>query len=257
MKDIFIADAHLKNPSDENYIQLLRFLKQNRGNIRTLVLLGDIFEFWMGYRYCVYSAYVPLLHELYALKQEGTSIVMVEGNHDFSVGPFFSDTLGARIIPEGGCIDLGKTRIWVEHGDCINASRSYLWLRKLFRSRSARILSRIIHPDLLWEIAAHLGSWSKKRRAGKISTSSRNKMTTSPPSPIPEKKITEAALNRSDLRCNAFICGHFHHGWHQQSSDVQILVVGEWGSLGTYAEHHAGVFSIRQFLDQSTSDPAA
>lgn len=86
MKDIFIADAHLKNPADENYVQLLEFLKQNSGNIRTLILLGDIFEFWVGYRHCVYSAYVPLLQQLNLLRLDGTSIIVVEGNHDFKIG---------------------------------------------------------------------------------------------------------------------------------------------------------------------------
>lgn len=255
MKDLFIADAHLRNPSDDNYIQLLRFLKQNRGNIRTLVLLGDIFEFWMGYRSCVYSAYLPLLHELQALKVEGTEIVMVEGNHDFNVGPFFTETLGARVIPEGACITLGETRIWVEHGDLINPTCTYLWLRKLFRSRAARWLNRIIHPDLLWNIAAHLGMWSKKRRARQGSITAKECTKASTCAPIPKEKIIAAAHRGLERGCDALVCGHFHCSWQQLRTQPQITVVGEWGDLGTYAEHHAGTLEIRQFSPCPRVDP--
>jgi len=255
MKDIFIADAHLKNPSDENYIQLLKFLKQNRSEIRTLILLGDIFEFWMGYRSCVYSAYLPLLHELHAQKLEGTEIVMVEGNHDFNVGHFFTETLGARVIPDGACISLGETRIWVEHGDLINPRRTYLWLRRLFRSRAARILNRIIHPDLLWEFATYLGKWSKKQRAHQNNATTHNCKKTQTRSSIPREKIIAAAHRRLETGCDAVVCGHFHSSWQQLSAQPQITVVGEWGNLGTYAEHHAGIIKIYHFYTQSTADP--
>lgn len=255
MKDIFIADAHLKNPSDENYIQLLRFLKQNRGDIRTLVLLGDIFEFWMGYRYCVYSAYLPLLHELHALNLEGTEIVMVEGNHDFNVGPFFSETLKARVIPDGACITLGETRIWVEHGDRINPTRAYVWLRKLFRSRGAKILSRVIHPDLLWNFAAHLGNWSKRQRAPQDNIPAKGRNQAPPCASIPEEKIIATARRRFAMGCDALVCGHFHRSWQHPQEQPQITLVGEWDESGTYAEHFAGVFKIRQFSEPPTADP--
>ncbi len=260
MKDIFIADAHLKNPSDENYIQLLKFLTQNRGKIRTLILLGDIFEFWLGYRHCVYSAYLPLLHELHALKQNGTKIVMVEGNHDFNVGPFFSATLGARIIPDGGCITLDGTHIWVEHGDLIKPSRTYLWLRKFFRSQGAKMLARIIHPDLLWDIAALLGNWSKKQRLRRQINKNNSPAATCPKrsaaSHIPQKEIIAAMQQRAEMGCAALVCGHFHHSWHHQCAQGDILVVGDWGNFGTYAEYSAGIFTIRQFTPSLTADPA-
>jgi UDP-2,3-diacylglucosamine hydrolase len=248
MKDIFIADAHLKNPTDDNYIQLLRFLKQNRGNIRNLILLGDIFEFWMGYRHCVYSAYVPLLHELQELKREGCKIVVVEGNHDFNVGPFFSETLGARIIPDGACLTLGETRIWVEHGDLINPNRTYLWLRRLFRSRAAKVLNRIIHPDLLWGFAAHLGRWSKKQRNLQDNSGAEGSCADPTSTSIPEDKIIAYARQHLEAGCDALVCGHFHSSWQNLDARPQIAVVGDWGELGTYAEHHAGTIRIRQFL---------
>ena len=105
MRDLFIADAHLLAPQDANYRRLLEFLRAQRGRTRTLVLLGDIFEFWIGYRYCVFSAYVPLLEALRELREAGARIVYVEGNHDFHLGPYFAETLGCDILPDGGVIE--------------------------------------------------------------------------------------------------------------------------------------------------------
>ena len=51
MKTLFIADAHLKNPRDRNYRALLDFLAEQLHVVDRLVLLGDIFEFWVGYRH--------------------------------------------------------------------------------------------------------------------------------------------------------------------------------------------------------------
>ncbi|MDD2556821.1 MAG: UDP-2,3-diacylglucosamine diphosphatase [Desulfuromonas sp.] len=257
MKDILIADAHLKYATDEHYIHLLEFLKQNMGKIRTLVLLGDIFEFWVGHRHCVYSAYIPLLEQLSLLRQSGTSIIMVEGNHDFNVGPYFSHTLGAKIIPNGDVAMLGETKVWLEHGDLINPKRTYRWLRKLFRSRGASILSWVLHPDLLWGIAEYLGNWSKKQRT-KIRTKQglnqeAGQDTGYSLSAIPQELLLALATMHSASGCDALVCGHFHHSWHKKTSHTEALVVGEWRKHGTYAEHQDGEFKLKQFYPPATT----
>ena len=95
-RDIFLADAHLLHPQQDNYQRLLGFLGAQRGQLRTLYILGDLFEFWVGYRHLIFAPYVPLLNALGDLQQAGTEIVYVEGNHDFHLGPYFRDTLRDR-----------------------------------------------------------------------------------------------------------------------------------------------------------------
>ena len=86
MRSIFIADAHLRNPGDANYRELLRFLAGLRGNTDTLYILGDLFEFWIGYSTTPFIQYLPILEELRLLTAGGTAIVYFEGNHDFHMG---------------------------------------------------------------------------------------------------------------------------------------------------------------------------
>ena len=107
MRKVFIADAHLRQPADDNYRRLLRFLDGLRGTADTLFVLGDLFEFWIGYRSPPFTHYFPVLEQLRLLKESGTAIVYFEGNHDFHMGPFFTETLGATVHKGPAIVDIG------------------------------------------------------------------------------------------------------------------------------------------------------
>lgn len=237
MKDLFIADAHLREPDAPAYRHLLEFLSSQRGQIRHLVLLGDIFEFWVGYRHCVFTAYLPLLQLLQQLQADGTKIIMVEGNHDFHMGPFFSESLQATILPDGGRIELDNQQLYLCHGDTLAATPNYLRLRRFFRSAFARLLIRILPPDTTWNIADLLGKASKGRRKNRPQRSYR----------LPEQAILDAAARQFDLGCTSFMCGHFHQSWHQQNGQHQVLVVGNWGTTCHYAVLEHGQFRLEQY----------
>ena len=55
MKAIFLSDAHLRRPEDKNYQLLLDFLDRQK-DLDALFLLGDIFEFWIGYKHLAFTA---------------------------------------------------------------------------------------------------------------------------------------------------------------------------------------------------------
>ncbi|MEA3465807.1 MAG: UDP-2,3-diacylglucosamine diphosphatase [Thermodesulfobacteriota bacterium] len=238
MKDIFIADAHLTDPNDASYRHLIEFLSAQRGQIRHLILLGDIFEFWVGYRHCVFSAYLPLLQMLQQLHADGTQIVMVEGNHDFHMGPFFSDTLHSTIISDGDRLHLDNTCVYLCHGDTLAATPNYLRLRRFFRSAFARLLIRLLPADTTWKIAETLGNASRKHRQKQPQ---RNRT-------LPKQAISQQATLQFDQGCDAFICGHFHQPWHQQQQNKHLLVVGNWGATCHYAVHEHGRFSLEQYV---------
>ena len=49
MRAIFLADAHLVAEADINYVRMLRFLKGLEGDVDTLYIMGDLFDFWLGF----------------------------------------------------------------------------------------------------------------------------------------------------------------------------------------------------------------
>lgn len=237
MKDIFLADAHLTDPQSAAYRLLLQFLDSQQGQIRNLILLGDIFEFWVGYRHCVFSAYLPLLQRLQSLHEQGVHIIMVEGNHDFHMGPFFTDVLGCTLFSDGGEVQLGATRVYLCHGDTVQMTFGYRLLRTFFRSAVARALIRVLPADLTWAIADTLGRASRRRRQRR------------PPRDYqpPYAALRDYASHHFSNGCQALLCGHFHHSWQHSESDRHILIVGNWDQRGCYAVHEKGEFRLESF----------
>ena len=237
MKDIFIADAHLRDPNAPEYRHLIKFLTSEMGQIRNLVLLGDIFEFWVGYRHCVFSAYVPILEILHKLQAAGTKIVFVEGNHDFHMGPFFRDTLNATIFSDAGTVQLDGNSIYLCHGDTLAATPNYLRLRSFFRSGFAQLLIRLLPADTTWKIAEVLGNASRKRRQKQQPRQHH----------LPITKISHQAQIQFADGCTTFICGHFHQGWQQHHDGTHILVLGNWADTCHYGLFENGTFSLQQY----------
>lgn len=234
MRDLFIADAHLRHPDDTNYKALLRFLEGQRGQVRTLYLLGDIFEFWMGFNHVAFSVHIPLLNCLAGLHEQGTKLVYVEGNHDFRLGPFFEQSLDCTIFPDGGEVSIDGHRVYLAHGDLADPSdRGYRLLRGIFRSRAIHFLSRIVHPDLIWKFAA----WASRQSAGK------------------KYRRDEAACREILLPyarqlfargAEFVVTGHFHTPFLDKTGDGTLIALGDWISQYSYAVYEDGAFRLER-----------
>ncbi len=161
MKIVFVADAHLKGADDPNQVELCRFLDGLRG-VDILVVLGDLFEFWTGLNEVVYYRYLPVLKSLMELKEQGTRIIYIEGNHDFSIGAFFTDLLGAEVYPESFYLRVDGRVFFLSHGDTVNKTFTYSLWRAFLRSGVFSVLTALLPPHVVWKIALFL---SKRSRA--------------------------------------------------------------------------------------------
>jgi UDP-2,3-diacylglucosamine hydrolase len=236
MRDVFLADAHLLRPSDANYQRLLQFLEEQRGEIRTLYLLGDIFEFWVGYRHVVFAPYVPVLESLRRLREAGTEIVYVEGNHDFHMGNYFRDTLGCRVLPDGGAIELGGRRVYLGHGDLANPrDRGYRLLRRLLRGPLLRYMIRLLPPDWTWGIAQWAG---RRSRRGNPDRQRRWN---------PEDILRQHASLRFEEGHQVVITGHFHHPLLRVNSQGTLLALGDWIEQYSFATFENGAFRLDSY----------
>lgn len=242
MRTLFLADAHLKNSSDANYRQLMAFLEEQLGRVDILVLLGDIFEFWIGYRHTVFAAYVPILNMLDRFRAAGTEIIYVEGNHDFHLGPYFRERLGARILPDGGRIRLDQRDVYLAHGDLADpADRGYRMLRKLLRSRPARLLMRILPPDLTWSIAAGAS------RQSKLNRNKKNR-----PKPVRDILLNYARDIKSS-GCQVVVTGHYHQPFHHTGNGLELIALGDWISQYSYAVCENGRFELRSYTSTASA----
>ncbi|PLY01344.1 MAG: UDP-2,3-diacylglucosamine diphosphatase [Desulfuromonas sp.] len=233
MRDLFIADAHLRNPQDENYRRLLSFLSRQGGEIRTLFLLGDIFQFWIGRRFENFAPYQPMLQMLRQLQAGGTKIVYVEGNHDFYLAPYFAAVMGCTVLPDGGDADCDGLQIHVAHGDLVDPDDTgYHKLRRLLRSRLTRFLAHILPVNLIWRISEWGANKSAGSRAGREVDSA------------PREKLINHARPHFENGCAAVITGHFHQPLCEKSDQGTIIALGDWITQYSYAVCEDGKFRL-------------
>lgn len=234
MRAIFIADAHLRHPDDQNYRRLVDFLDAQIGQLDGLFLLGDIFEVWVGYRHVVYSAYLPLLEKLQAHRQAGCKLYYVEGNHDFNLGPYFTDTLNCQVIPDEEVVEWQGQKLWLCHGDLTNKElKAYRLWRTLLRSLPVRVLFALLPPGAIWSF----GNWLSDR-------SEKYKSTSHSFDPIPlVNSYAQECLKSSD----AFICGHFHQPTLSEDEAGTTLILGDCVDQYSYAELVDGTFTLKTF----------
>lgn len=161
MKAIFIADAHLKSLDDPNQKTLCSFLETLK-DIDRLFILGDLFEFWTGYNEVLERNYAPVLAQFRRLKERGTEIIYVEGNHDFSVASFFKEILGGEIYPDSADINLDGKRVFLAHGDIMERNMGYKIWRGFLRSRITGWIIKIMPPVFVWKVAMALSKRSRR-----------------------------------------------------------------------------------------------
>lgn len=239
MRKVFIADAHLQRVEDENYRTLLEFLAGLRGNTDTLFILGDLFEFWIGYRNLPFTHYSPVLDQLRQLKESGVEIVYCEGNHDFHMGPFFEETLQARVFTGPAIMDLEGKRVYLCHGDQMNSrDYSYRLLRFILHSPLTSFLTRLVPPVTASAIAAWMGSHSRGSHQER-----RLKWDY-------VKIVKEFAAARFAAGADVVVTAHFHTPFLERYADGRerlLVSLGDWITQFSYGEWEDGEFELKTY----------
>ncbi|KAF0219475.1 MAG: UDP-2 3-diacylglucosamine [Geobacteraceae bacterium] len=239
MRKVFIADAHLRNPGDENYRILLDFLAGLEGSTDTLFILGDLFEFWIGYRNVPFHHYIPVLDQLRRLREHGVDIVYFEGNHDFHMGPFFEETLQARVFSGPAIFSLDGKQVYLCHGDQMNRKdHTYRLLRFMLHSPLTRALTLIVPPAVASLIAVWMGG--KSRKSHKERRVKWDYM----------KIVKDFAAARFAAGCDVVVTGHFHIPFIERSGEGPkrvLLSLGDWITHFSYGEWVDGEISLKTY----------
>jgi UDP-2,3-diacylglucosamine hydrolase len=181
---IFVSDAHFTGRESERMEAFLRFLNSEKERMDHLVILGDLFEFFFGFKGLSlnkqpfpFAEYLPLLEGLQGLYRQGIRIKYFEGNHDFFLNSFFSDRfeMAVEVYPEGNEERLGGKRVFISHGDLSNPK---LWRYRAFR--------RMVKNRWTYRIIQSAGPRFSRRIAKRLSSMSYQKYHTQIPlSPPP------------------------------------------------------------------------
>jgi UDP-2,3-diacylglucosamine hydrolase len=170
---IFVSDAHFSGRDPEEMEAFLKFLDSEEKRIDHLVILGDLFEFFFGFKSIssakesfAFTEYLPVLERLQILHRQGIQIKYFEGNHDFALHSFFSEQLGmeVEVYPDGCEERLEGKRTFIAHGDLSNPRQwRYLVFRRILKNRWTYHLMHFTGPRLSRRIAQKLSEMSYQK----------------------------------------------------------------------------------------------
>src|SRR5205823_2517078 len=101
-----------------------------------LVILGDLFDVWVGPAQERMPGAPRVLDALRALVARGTAVAIVPGNRDFLLDRWFEERTGAQLFDEGFVGRVGDQRVLCVHGDTLcTKDKGYQRLRRVLRSR--------------------------------------------------------------------------------------------------------------------------
>lgn len=173
---LIVADAHLpldnRRGGEQQTERFIKLLKQEKTKTSTLVLLGDIFDFWYEWDHVIPKRAFPVLLLLHQFVLDGISVHYFAGNHDFRIKGFLETEIGLSVHMNQWETTVDGKRVYFHHGDGMAASdSSYRKMKRVFRSRWAQNLFKIfVHPDFAMQLGRrtsdggrHLHNSGKKK----------------------------------------------------------------------------------------------
>jgi len=151
------SDTHLGATSTEVEQRLLAFLPHLPGRARSVVINGDLFEFWFEWRSVIPRASFRVLAALADLVDAQIPVLWVAGNHDCWGGEVLREDVGVTYHVGPWTGQLGGWNSRIEHGDGLRQveDRKYRRLRTVLRHpASIWAFRHLLHPDFGSRLAA-------------------------------------------------------------------------------------------------------
>jgi len=236
-----LSDAHLGfAPAgvERAVISFLRYLADSGGSV---IINGDLFEFWFEWRTVIPRRGFRTLAALADLVEAGVPVLMIAGNHDCWGGEILRNDVGVdyRFGPWTGDVAGWRTRI--EHGDGLRPveDRRYRALRHLVRNRFAIRSFRWLHPDLATPLAtgsAHASRTYAARDGG--------------------RGLRDAAVRiaAADPTTQIIVFGHSHvAALERLPSGAVYANAGSWLDAPTFLRVTEDAVALRQWEGSSES----
>jgi UDP-2,3-diacylglucosamine hydrolase len=235
----FVSDAHFgvgaKHP--DHRVELFRDLTAQMCKRATdLFIVGDLFDFWIEYRFAIRPDYFPVLYELYRLVESGVKVHYLAGNHDFALGPFLEKTMGISIHHGTLDLELQGRKVHLCHGDGILSHDVRYRISKVFlRNTLFQKLYKILHPD----IGVAFGIYCSK---------SHRKYSVLRLTPEVIEKYRQAARQRmKQKKSDLVIFSHTHHGEIHKFDEGEYCNTGAWMNHYNYATLLDGKIELKAF----------
>lgn len=162
-----VSDAHLGVASPQIERSFVSFLRGLAGEAGSLIINGDLFDFWFEWKTVIPRRSFRALAALAEIRDAGVDILWVAGNHDCWGGEILREDVGVDYIVGPWTGNLAGWNVRIEHGDGLRdrEDRGYRMIRPVMRHPLAIRAFRAIHPDWASKLAHGSSNASRTYRA--------------------------------------------------------------------------------------------
>jgi len=231
----------------ESAAALLAFLDAAPDLGDSLLVAGDLFEFWFAYRQVIPRRAFPVAAALARLART-MPVAMTGGNHDRWGSAFWVEEAGIRFARHELLLDAGGRRILALHGDGITERPGRVaWTHRVVGHPATSAAFRLLHPDLGLRLVERLGpllsSESTKTEAEKRLYSARQQAWA-------ERRLL------ADPAIDTIVMGHTHLAAVSEPAPGRHYVnPGAWLDGGQYAVVTADDVELRRFTPATRLQP--
>jgi UDP-2,3-diacylglucosamine hydrolase len=226
MSHHFISDLHLSEDTPALCQLFANTLRQWQGQIDSLFILGDLFEYWVGD-----DDDSAFLDEMLAAMQQfsrHTPLYVMHGNRDFLLGDGFAQRSGAVLLADPYLLEAYGRSYLLSHGDALcTADTAYQQFRTISRNPAwqAAMLARPLAERHAIAAQARMQSEAAKLQQGL--------------SAITDVSDDAVMQLLAQHHWPTLIHGHTHrpatHLHQQGSQQAERWVIRDWhGSSGGY-----------------------
>jgi UDP-2,3-diacylglucosamine hydrolase len=244
----FISDVHLGLESKEKeklkVKVLLQFLDDIKLDAKELFIVGDLFDYWIEYKYVVPKGHYKVLNKISELIDSGIKITYLAGNHDFWRGDYFEEEFGIEISDKPIEKTIEGKKLYIHHGDGLAYNDTgYKILKKILRNKGSQFFYSLIHPDI--------GIWLAKK------TSHTSRGYTSEKDYGEKDGLRDFAMEKCDEGYDYVIMGHRHFPVRMESKKNHEKIyfnLGDWMYHFTYAVFKNGKMNLMRYYDLKTNE---
>ncbi len=162
-----LSDAHLGFAGADVERAVIAFLRHVAQHAGSLIVNGDLFEFWFEWRTVIPRGAFRTVAALGDVVDAGVQVLMVAGNHDCWGGDVLRNDVGVDYRFGPLVEDVAGWRAHIEHGDGLRPreDRRYRALRRVLRNSWAIRSFRWLHPDLATRLASGSSNASRNYAA--------------------------------------------------------------------------------------------
>ena len=210
-----LADAHIDGPGGAaaSLIEQLEALEISA--LDRLVVLGDLFQAWVGFPAFETAAVVELTETFADLSRRGLPVEYVEGNRDFFLQDSRYASAFARIGLETS-FTAGGTRYLAVHGDGLDEGDLQY---RFWRTVSKSPVSRFLMGRLPRGIARRMLHGTERKLSG---TNFKHKQR------IPEEAVRRYGDRRLSEGHDVLLLGHFHEPRRWSVEHGEIVLLDAW-----------------------------